>query len=143
MVSNGVQGTSLKVLARLESVTQCTAFMADCAAAAGFPRACAREIELVVEEVLVNICLHAYAEEPGEVELRCVEADSLHFLLEFIDTGRPFNILTFPGPNIEGDMDQRQVGGLGVPLIRALADSITYCREDNRNILRLVAKSRR
>jgi anti-sigma regulatory factor (Ser/Thr protein kinase) len=143
MVSNGVQGTSLKVLARLESVTQCTAFMADCAAAAGFPRACAQDIELVVEEVLVNICLYAYPEEPGEVELRCVEADSLHLMLEFIDTGRPFNILTLLGPNLESDMDQRPVGGLGVPLIRALVDSITYRREDDRNILRLVAKSRR
>jgi len=99
-----------------------------------------REIELVVEEVLVNICHHAYGDAPGEVELRCVQADPEHLLVEFIDSGKPFNILTSPIPELAVEVDERQVGGLGIPLIRAMMDEVTYRREGDRNILCVTAQ---
>ena len=139
--SDGAMSTtntaSLTVPAEVESVTRCTEFVAACAAAAGFPVGRVRELELVVEEVVVNICQYAYVDGKGEMELCCTKADSQHLLLEFIDNGRPFNILTLPSPDLTVDLDQRQVGGLGIPLVRAMADTATYRREGNRNILRL------
>ena len=139
--SNGAMSTtntaSLTIPAQVESVTQCTEFVAAYTMAAGFPLARTHELELVVEEVLVNICKYAYVDAPGEMELRCTKTDSQHLILEFIDTGKPFNILTLPPPDLAVDLDQRQVGGLGVPLVRALVDMATYRREGNRNILRL------
>jgi len=138
-VSNGMprNATSLTVPAEVESVARCTTFVASYAATTGLPPARVRELELVVEEVLVNICKYAYVEAPGEMELRCTKTDSQNLLLEFIDTGRPFNILTLPTPDLTVDVEQRQVGGLGVPLVRAMVDTVTYDREAGRNILRL------
>jgi anti-sigma regulatory factor (Ser/Thr protein kinase) len=60
--------------------------------------------------------------------------------VEFIDSGKPFNLLTSPIPDLTVDVDERQVGGLGIPLICAMMDQVSYCREGNRNILRVTAR---
>jgi anti-sigma regulatory factor (Ser/Thr protein kinase) len=111
-----------------------------CATAARLPLARVRQLELVVEEVLVNICRYAYADTPGEVEIRCVRADGEHLCVEFIDRGKPFNILASPPPDLTADVEERQVGGLGIPLIRAMMEKVSYCRTGDRNILRVTAR---
>ena len=131
------ESTSLIIPAEVDSVMPCVAFVAACAAAAGFPPARVRELELVVEEVVVNICQYAYGDARGEIELFCAKTGSQDLVLEFIDSGRPFNILTLPAPDLTVEVNQRQVGGLGVPLVRALVNTATYCRESDRNVLRL------
>ena len=133
-------GVQLTIIAPPDSIARSTEFVVGCATAAGFSPARVREIELVVEEVLVNICHHAYGDAPGEVELRCVQADPEHLLVEFIDSGKPFNILTSPIPELAVEVDERQVGGLGIPLIRAMMDEVTYRREGDRNILCVTAQ---
>jgi serine/threonine-protein kinase RsbW len=135
-----LHGTQLTVTAHPDSIARSAEFVVACATAAGFAPARVREIELVVEEVLVNICYHAYGDAPGEVELRCVQADPEHLLVEFIDSGKPFNILTSPIPELAVEVDERQVGGLGIPLIRAMMDKVTYRREGDRNILCVTAQ---
>ena len=93
------------------------------------------EIELVVEEIVANICRYSYGDRSGSVELSCERLDGAKLALEFIDYGRPFNILALPTPDLSVDLDQRDVGGIGVPMLRALIDQATYRREDPRNIL--------
>ena len=61
------------------------------------------------------------------------------FCIELIDAGIPFDMLARPAPDLTVDAVQRAVGGLGIPLIRALMDNVTYHREGARNILRLTA----
>jgi anti-sigma regulatory factor (Ser/Thr protein kinase) len=97
------------------------------------------EIELAVEEALANICLYAYPHNSGEVEVRCTQDGTRDFSIEIIDAGIPFDMLARPAPDFSMDVAQRQVGGLGIPLIRALMDNATYHREGGRNILRLTA----
>jgi serine/threonine-protein kinase RsbW len=126
--------------ARVESLMSCIAFVDDCVSAAGFPPKRVAEIELAVEEALTNICKYAYLDHTGEVEVRCTWPGDQHFLIEFIDTGQPFNPLILPSPDLAADLDQRQEGGLGVLLIRAMMDQVSYRREDNRNILQLAVQ---
>jgi len=97
------------------------------------------EIELAVEEALANICLYAYPNGSGEVEVRCTQDERRHLSIELIDAGIPFDMLARPAPDFTVDAAQRQIGGLGIPLIRALMDNATYHREGARNILRLTA----
>jgi anti-sigma regulatory factor (Ser/Thr protein kinase) len=128
---------SLTVPAAPESVTRCIEFVAARGAAVDLPLARVRELELIVEEVVVNICQHAYGDAPGEIEFFCETTSSQELVLEFIDSGRPFNMLTLPAPDLTAEVEQRPVGGLGVPLVRALAETATYRRKTDRNILRL------
>src|ERR687888_644684 len=125
--------------AHLDSLTRGLTLVVECAIAAGFPHARITEIELAVEEALANICLYAYPDSSGEVEVRCVRDETQHFLIELVDAGIPFDMLARPAPDFTVDAAQRPIGGLGIPLIRALMDNATYHREGARNILRLTA----
>ena len=137
------EGASLTVPAKVDALSRCTAFVTAHAVEAGFASARLCEIELVVEEVVTNICRHGYDDQPGHVELRCRRVDGQRLLLEFFDCGRPFDILAQAPPDLAADLDQREPGGLGVPLIRAMADEVSYSREGNRNILRLIVRAER
>jgi serine/threonine-protein kinase RsbW len=131
--------TVITLPARLESLTRGLALVVQCAMAAGFPPQRVMEIELAVEEAFANICLYAYPDSSGEVEVRCTRDETRHFLIELIDSGIPFDGLARPAPDLTVDASQRQIGGLGIPLIRALMDNAAYHREGARNILRLTA----
>jgi len=125
--------------ARIDSLSRGLALVVECATAAGFPPQRVMEIELAVEEALANICLYAYPNGSGEVEVRCTQDERRHLSIELIDAGIPFDMLARPAPDFTVDAAQRQIGGLGIPFIRALMDNATYHREGARNILRLTA----
>lgn len=126
--------------ADLAFVSHGIGFVAKRAAAEGFsPEGIAR-IELAVEEALVNICQYAYLDAAGTVEIRCGQGETQNFLIELIDTGKPFNALEQPLPDLEVSLEQRPVGRLGILLIRSLVDVVTYRREANRNILQLAVQ---
>lgn len=122
----------------LDAVSHCMQFAAAQARAAGFGVARVHEIELVVEEIVANICRYSYADQNGSVELCCEHLDGEKLALEFVDYGCAFNILALPEPDLTGDIDQRDVGGVGVPVLRALMDQANYRRDGARNILRVI-----
>jgi serine/threonine-protein kinase RsbW len=84
------------------------------------------EIELVLEELLTNIIRYTYPRGPGEVEVSYFLEDQLRFCLSLSDWGRGFNPLEAVPPNLDPDLAQRPLGGLGVHLARQLADKIEY-----------------
>ena len=131
--------TTLTLPARIDSLPRGLALVVECATAAGFPPRRVMEIELAVEEALANICFYAYPNGSGEVEIRCTQDTTQYLLIELIDSGIPFDMLARPAPDFTLDAAQRPIGGLGIPLIRALMDNATYHREGTRNILRLTA----
>ena len=131
--------TTIILPARIDSLPRGLALVVECATAAGFLPQRVMEIELAVEEALANICLYAYPESRGEVEVRCMQDETRHFSIELVDSGIPFDMLARPAPDFTGDAAQRPIGGLGIPLIRALMDNATYHREGAQNILRLTA----
>jgi serine/threonine-protein kinase RsbW len=132
MVSEPAQRMSVPTI---DAVARCTEFAVGQAQEAGFSRARVHEIELVVEEVVANICHYSYGDQLGSVELCCRRADGPKMVLEFVDYGRPCDVLALPAPDLSLDLDQRGVGGLGVSMLRALVDQATYRRDDARNVL--------
>lgn len=122
----------------IDAVTHCTEFASAQAQAAGFSMARVHEIELVVEEVVANICRYSYGDGLGNVEVCCHHREGPHLELQFIDAGQPFNMLTLPEPDLTVDIDQRDVGGIGVPMMRVIVDAADYRRDGARNVLSLV-----
>lgn len=126
--------------AQLTSLPHGLALVTAYATAEGLPPQRVLEIELAVEEALANVCLHAYQDGTGEVEVRCVRINQDHIGIEIIDTGMPFDLTASPPPDLTADPAQRQVGGLGLVLIRALMDGVAYHREGAQNILSLTVQ---
>jgi sigma-B regulation protein RsbU (phosphoserine phosphatase) len=99
------------------------------------PAPTVQDCALATEEVIANIATHAYGGRPGceaVVEIRVLPEE---IQLRFEDAGPPFNPLEQPAPNVEAPIATRRVGGLGIFLVRQLADRCEYVREGSTNIL--------
>ena len=64
------------------------------------------------------------------------------FTVELEDDARPYNPLEAPEPDLEAEIDDRPIGGLGVHLVRTIMDTVNYRRTHNRNLLIMSKKGR-
>ena len=133
----------IKAPATLESLRHFMHFVSEYAVAQQFPQARIREIELATEEAIMNILTHAYpADCKGEIEVQCESLGDCGLTIRIVDTGIPFNPLSFTDPDLTTPITERNPGGLGVFLIRKMMDEIRYHRSGERNVLTFVARKR-
>lgn len=94
------------------------------------------QTELVIEEIFVNIASYAYKPETGSATF-CIEFEENPnaVLMTFIDNGKPYNPLEKIDPDTTLDIDERDVGGLGIFLVKKNVDEISYKYEEGKNIL--------
>ena len=90
-----------------------------------------------IEEILTNIIKYGFDEEgvhPIHITFRRVEEQ---IEMEFEDRGREFNPLEIGEPDLDSPIEDRQLGGLGIHLVKKMVDEAKYRREGDRNILLL------
>ncbi len=107
-----------------------------------WPPALAYQVNLVIEEVGVNVVSYAYGDD-GEAHSFDISVASAPdaVTIEVVDAGRPFDPLTeAPPPDLESDVDERPIGGLGVHFVRKMMDEVRYRREDGKNCLTMVKR---
>lgn len=99
------------------------------------------QLELSVEEAFVNIANYAYENHNGEVVV-CSKIDKnpLNIIVQFIDTGIPYNPLENKYTDISSDLDEKKIGGLGILLIKKNVDYVSYEYKDGKNILTIGKK---
>jgi serine/threonine-protein kinase RsbW len=86
----------------------------------------------VLDELLSNVVRHAANGETGTIEVRVLcEAGRLE--ARVTDEAAPFNPLLLPPPDTTAPLEERQLGGLGIALVRALSDAVEYERANDRN----------
>lgn len=96
------------------------------------------DLEIILEELLVNVISYAYDEAgSGTIQVAAIVNGS-SVTLEFRDRGREFNPLERETPDLDVDIDDRPIGGLGIFLVTELASSVNYERVGNENVLRVV-----
>lgn len=117
------------------SISTFSEFVRDGAVAAGVAEDELGKLDLVLEEILINVARYAYTPETGAVEVAYAQAGPRKLLVEIADFGRIFNPLAADPPDLSRGLADRQIGGLGVFLVRSMVDSIDYRREADRNIL--------
>ena len=92
------------------------------------------KIMIACEEIFSNIAQYAYKEGEGLVRIRSTVVND-KYLLRFIDNGVPYNPLQKDEPDIEADIDERDIGGLGIFIVKKMMHEVNYERVDNQNIL--------
>ncbi|MBR6257669.1 MAG: ATP-binding protein [Lachnospiraceae bacterium] len=100
----------------------------------GVDEAVLMQIELGVEEVFVNIASYAYPGTKGEAEV-AVSVEDGAAILRFTDSGVAFDPLAAPAPDTDLPAEERQIGGLGIYLVKEMMDDVSYRYEDGKNVL--------
>ena len=122
-------------LIRLEAFAE--AFARDCGLADD-ERA---RLLVILEELFTNVVAHGnggqFAAGSIAVALGCRPGV---LTIDFVDDGPPFDPLVHSEPDLDAPPEQRPVGGLGIAIVRALADRASYRRNGDRNHLNLVRR---
>ena len=124
----------LRLPAKLPSLDSFRDFVDRSAVAAGAGPEVLLKIELVLEELLVNHVLHAYGSGEGDSEVACFSRPGF-FCLEVVDEAAPFDPLGHKSPDLTLAPGDRPIGGLGILMVRSLADEVSYRREGGRNVI--------
>ena len=99
-------------------------------------------LNLSLDELITNIVSYAYQDsEEHEIHVTLTERNgSLVTVLE--DDGMAFDPFTMvPEPDLDADVEERRIGGLGVYFVKTLMDEATYERLDGRNRVTLIQRS--
>lgn len=116
---------------RMDEVLDFVGFLVD---AYGTTPQTRMQLRMAMEELYVNVAHYAYPTGEGWAEIRgSVENDMATFTL--IDGGVPFNPLAKPDPDITLPGEERDIGGLGIIMVKSMVDEVEYVYRDGCNQL--------
>jgi anti-sigma regulatory factor (Ser/Thr protein kinase) len=137
---------TLTLLAQFENLERVRAFVGRHAEAYGLSPAEVYSVQLAVDEAFSNVVEHAYGGECHEkIECTCQITDQ-GLVITLRDCGRPFQPEEIPNPDLEAELQAREIGGLGLYFIRQLMDEVEFTfiseTEPQRtcNVLRMVKR---
>jgi sigma-B regulation protein RsbU (phosphoserine phosphatase) len=106
----------------------------------GLPQRVIGKVNVIFDELLTNIVYYAYRDQAEhDIKIR-VELSASLLRLTIEDDGVPFNPFRVEAPDTSLSMEEREVGGLGIHLIRNMMDEVSYQRRIDRNLVTLVKK---
>ena len=128
----------LTLAATVENIETVTEFvnaqleMLDC------PIKAQMQIDIAIDELFGNIAHYAYTPEVGNATVRVeVSEEPLAVIITFIDNGIPYDPLAKDDPDITLSAEKREIGGLGIYMVKKSMDEITYEYKDGQNILKI------
>ena len=124
----------------VQEVPKLAAFVDEVCEWMGFDPMLTMQLNLAIEEAVVNVMDYAYPPgTKGEVDIE-VKADADKLMFTISDNGVAFDPTAKAEVDTTLSAEERQIGGLGIHLVRHIMDHGEYERKDGRNILRLSKK---
>lgn len=94
------------------------------------------QINIAVEELFVNVSNYAYSQGIGDISISiAVHADPEMAEIILSDSGIPYDPLAKEDPDIGLPAEKRQIGGLGIFMVKKTMDMMTYERRDGKNVV--------
>ena len=118
--------------AKLDELLRLKSFVNSISERFGIDEDRTQQIRLVLEEAVSNVINYS---EADSINIHACTDDSGVLVVTIKDNGKPFDPVAAPEANIDIPMEERQLGGLGIELMRSLSDSLEYMRENEYNIL--------
>ena len=128
----------LTVPATLKSLAQVTAFIHDELTQRLCPISVQSQIDVALEELLVNVCNYAYADQetPGDMRINYVYGVSpSKITIQITDWGVPFNPLERADPPTVSSVEDMRIGGLGIFMAKRMVDDLSYIRDNHANVV--------
>ncbi len=107
----------------------------DCGNAMELPQKCLFEINLGLDELFTNIISYGFEDESEHQIKFSLLKDKEILVVQVEDDGKPFNPLDVESSGVAPDLDEANIGGLGIHLIKKMMDDIVYQRVGGKNKL--------
>lgn len=105
----------------------------------GLPTATVMQVNLCLEEAITNIITYAFPGSEEQTIRITIKYNSKEIQIKIEDNGMEFNPLEeVKAPNTEANLDEREIGGLGVFIIKQLMDDVKYNRSSDLNTLEMI-----
>lgn len=135
------RGRTITLAATVENIAKVTAFLEQELEARDCPVKAAMQISVAADEIVTNIAMYAYTPGSGDVTVTfAFDAETRTAEITFMDSGTPFDPLKKADPDVTLSAEEREIGGLGIFLVKKTMDEVLYRREDGRNILTIRKK---
>ena len=126
----------ITLTATLENIEVVTKFVDEQLEELDCPMKAQMQIDIAIDELFSNIARYAYVPNVGEATVRVQSSDDpLTVIITFIDKGVPYNPLEKEDPDTTLSADDRQIGGLGIYMVKKSMDSMEYEYRNGQNIL--------
>ena len=127
---------SITVEAKIENVDKVTEFVNEVLEEKECPLKVQMQLDVAIDEIFGNIAYYAYGKGSGNSTIQIeMEDNPPKITLTFIDQGIPYNPLENKDPDITLDIEDREIGGLGIFLVKKTMDELSYEYADGQNIL--------
>lgn len=128
----------MTVEATPENIPVITAFVDEQLEQYDCPMKAQAQIDIAIDELFGNIVRYAYHPEIGSATVQVeVVPEPLAVVITFIDQGKPYDPLAKEDPNVTLSAEEREIGGLGIYIVKKSMNDITYEYKDGRNILKI------
>ena len=126
----------LTIAATVENIEAVTDFVNEQLEELDCPMKAQMQIDIAIDELFGNIAHYAYNPEIGQATVRVeVIENPLAVTITFIDNGVPYDPLAKEDPDTTLSIEDREIGGLGIYMVKKSMDDITYEYKDGQNIL--------
>ena len=129
----------LRIKAKVENLNDVMAFVDAELEKLDCPMRAQMQIDVAVEELFVNIAHYAYAPGEGDALLAVTAADRA-VEIEFRDSGVTYDPLAKADPDVSLSAEERQIGGLGIFMVKKTMDDMAYHYIDGQNVLKIRKK---
>lgn len=128
----------LTIDAAVENIEKVTAFVNEQLESLNCPIKAQMQIDIAIDELFGNIAHYAYNPEVGPATVRVdVLQEPLSVVVTFIDDGVAYDPLAKEEPDVSLSAEEREIGGLGIYMVKKSMDEISYEYKDGQNILRI------
>ncbi len=128
----------LMIDATVENIQKVTEFVDEQLERLECPVRAQMQIDIAIDELFGNIAHYAYHPGVGPAAVRVeVMENPMAVVVTFIDHGEPYDPLAGKEPDITLSAEERQIGGLGIYMVKKSMDDISYEYKDGKNILRI------
>lgn len=128
----------LTIEATIENIAVVTAFVDEQLELLGCPVKIQMQVDVAIDELFGNISHYAYQPKSGTATVRVeVAQNPLAVVITFIDHGVKYDPLAKADPDVTLSAEEREIGGLGIYMVKKSMDDVSYEYRDGQNILRI------
>ena len=125
----------LKTEAKIQNLNHVMMFVEEALEKAGCGMKTLLQISVALEEIFVNVAHYAYGKETGDVVVSVdIRQPDEVAVIRITDSGIPFDPLAKEDPDITLSADKRNIGGLGIFMVKQSMDHVAYEYKDGQNI---------